>query len=279
MNATFNIRRFGLNIYKELLEKYKLILGFWAVIVLVYLMIWGLTLLSGGSLGTTGRGTLVATLLQFYCALIPFLLYKNENRHVEGTFYGITPASTLEKTLTVFVIATLLFPALTSVLMLSLDSFLASMPTDGGFSGHIWKNIFTTSGFADNLFNIDPSPEKTFILDRLYNTTPALFLNPYFGMLLGQSALIFMAMLFRTHKIGKTLLVICGVGFLVSVVATWSIVATVKHLDEAVLNSMDAEILANWVENFVKIVMVFTCYVLPVVFWVLTYFRIRRIQY
>lgn len=279
MNATFNIRRFGLNIYKELLEKYKLILGFWAVIVLVYLMIWGLTLLIGGSLGTTGRGTLVATLLQFYCALIPFLLYKNENRHVEGTFYGITPASTLEKTLTVFVIATLLFPALTSVLMLSLDSFLASMPTDGGFSGHIWKNIFTTSGFADDLFNFAPSPEKTFILDRLYNTTPALFLNPYFGMLLGQSALIFMAMLFRTHKIGKTLLVICGVGFLLSVGATWSIVATVKNLDEAVLNSMDAEILANWVENFVKTVMVITCYVLPVVFWVLTYFRIRRIQY
>ena len=177
MNATFNIRRFGLNIYKELLEKYKLILGFWAVIVLVYLMIWGLTLLTGGNLGTTGRGTLVATLLQFYCCLIPFLLYKNENRHVEGTFYGITPASTLEKTLTVFVIATLLFPALTSVLMLSLDSLLASMPTDGGFSGHIWKNIFTTSGFADNLFNIDPSPEKTFILDRLFNATPALFLH------------------------------------------------------------------------------------------------------
>lgn len=98
-------------------------------------------------------------------------------------------------------------------------------------------------------------------------------------MLLSQSALIFMAMLFRTHKIGKTLLVICGVGFLVSVGATWSIVATVKNLDEAVLNSMDAEILANWVENFVKTVMVFTCYVLPVVFWVLTYFRIRRIQY
>lgn len=123
-------------------------------------MIWGLTLLIGGNLGTTGRGTLAATMLQFYCSLIPFLLYKNENRHVEGTFYGITPASTLEKTLTVFVIATLLFPALTSVLMLSLDSLLASMPTDGGFSGHIWKNIFTTSGFADNLFNIDPSLEK-----------------------------------------------------------------------------------------------------------------------
>lgn len=279
MNATFNIRRFGLNIYKELLEKYKLILGFWAVIVLVHLMIWGLTLLIGGNLGTTGRGTLVATLLQFYCCLIPFLLYKNENRHVEGTFYGITPASTLEKTLTVFVIATLLFPALTSVLMLSLDSLLASMPTDGGFSGHIWKDIFTTSGFADNLFNIDPSPEKTFILDRLYYATPDIFLNPYFGMLLSQSALIFMAMLFRTHKIGKTLLVICGVGFLLSVGATWSIVATVKNLDEAVLNSMDAEIMANWVENFVKTVMVFTCYILPVVFWVLTYFRIRRIQY
>ena len=279
MNATFNIRRFGLNIYKELLEKYKLILGFWAVIVLVYLMIWGLTLLTGGSLGTTGRGTLVATLLQFYCSLIPFLLYKNENRHVEGTFYGITPASTLEKTLTVFVIATLLFPALTSVLMLSLDSLLASMPTDGGFSGHIWKNIFTTSGFADNLFNIDPSLEKTFILDRLHNATPALFLNPYFSMLLSQSALIFMAMLFRTHKIGKTLLVFCGVGFLVSIGATWSIVETVKHLDETALSSADAEILARWVENFVKTVMVFTCYILPVVFWVLTYFRIRRIQY
>ena len=42
---------------------------------------------------------------------------------------------------------------------------------------------------------------------------------------------------------------------------------------------MDAEIMVRWMKNFVKTVMVFTCYILPIVFWVLTYFRIRKIQY
>ena len=86
-------------------------------------------------------------------------------------------------------------------------------------------------------------------------------------------------MLFRSHKIGKTLLLFCGIGFLVSIGATWSIVATVKHLEAESLSAMDAEIMVRWMKNFVKTVMVFTCYILPIVFWVLTYFRIRKIQY
>ena len=275
MNATFNIRRFGLNIYKELLEKYKIVLGFWAVITLVYLLIWGIALLVGSDIRPEGRGTLAITLLQFYCCLIPFLLYRNENRHIEGTFYGIAPASTLEKTLTILLIVSIVFPTLTTVLMLSLDSLLSAITTGSGFAGHIWGYVFSSERFTTGLI----TEESRNLVELMFNGIPALFLNPFLSIILSQSAFVFFAMLFRSHKIGKTLLVFCGVGFLVSIGATWSIVETVKHLDETALSSADAEILARWVENFVKTVMVFSCYVLPVVFWVLTYFRIRRIQY
>ena len=279
MNATFNIRRFGLNIYKELLEKYRVILGFWAVIALVYLMFWGMALLLGSNVGEYSRGTVAITLLQFYCCLIPFLIYKTENRPIEGTFYGIAPASTLEKTLTVFVIVTLLFPALTTVLMLSLDSLLSVMPTESGFNGHIWDTVFSSDRFMSGLENSISTEEGRDILDTLFFGIPNVLFNPFLSMILGQASFVFFAMLFRNHKIGKTLLVICGVGFLLSMGATWSIVSTVKHLEAESLSSMDAEIMARWMKNFVKTVMVFTCYILPVIFWVLTYFRIRRVQY
>lgn len=279
MNATFNIRRFGLNIYKELLEKYRIILGFWAVIVLVYLMFWGMTLLLGSNVGEYTRGTVAITMLQFYCCLVPFLIYKNENRHIEGTFYGIAPASTLEKTLTIFVIVTLLFPTLTTVLMLSLDSLLSVMPTQSGFSGHIWNTVFSSDRFLSGLENSMSTEEGRNMLDTLFFEIPNIFFNPFLGLILSQSSVIFFAMLFRSHKIGKTLLLFCGIGFLVSIGATWSIVATVKHLEAESLSAMDAEIMVRWMKNFVKTVMVFTCYILPIAFWVLTYFRIRKIQY
>lgn len=279
MNATFNIRRLGLNLYREILEKYKTVLGFWAIIILVYLLFWGLSLLFGSNVGTITRGSLVAALLQFYCFLVPFLLYKNETRHVEGSLYGITPASTLEKTLTIFIMATLLFPALTAVLMLSLDSLLSVMPTQSGFSGHIWNTVFSSDRFLSGLENSMSTEEGRNMLDTLFFEIPNIFFNPFLGLILSQSSVIFFAMLFRSHKIGKTLLLFCGIGFLVSIGATWSIVATVKHLEAESLSAMDAEIMVRWMKNFVKTVMVFTCYILPVIFWVLTYFRIRRIQY
>ncbi|HIZ86481.1 MAG TPA: hypothetical protein IAC04_08320 [Candidatus Coprenecus stercoravium] len=279
MNATFNIRRFGLNIYKELLEKYRIILGFWAVIALVYLLFWGMTLLFGSNVGEYSRGTFAITLLQFYCCLVPFLLYKNENRHVEGIFYGIAPASTLEKTLTVFVILTLLFPALTTVLMLSLDSLLSVMPTEHGFTGHIWSTVFSSDRFMSGWISHQPSAEGQMLIDRMFEGIPGILLNPFLAMLLGQSTFVFFAMFFRTHKIGKTLLVICGAGFILTMGATISIVALANSLESEILNNIDQDIFITWMENFVKTVMVFTCYILPIIFWVLTYFRIRRIQY
>ena len=278
MNATFNIRRFGLNIYKELLEKYKIVLGFWAVIVLVYLLFWGMAILFGSEIRPEGRSTFAITLLQFYCCLAPFLLYRNENRHIEGTFYGISPASTLEKTLTLFVILSLIFPILTTILMLSLDSLLSFIPVNDGFIGHIWSNVFCSDRFMAGLVNTQVTPEGKDMIDRMFDGIPTIFLNPFMSMILSQAACVFFAMLFRRHKIGKTLLIICGAGFVLSIGISVAIISAV-NLETDVLNDIDAEAVTRLVENFVKTTMVFTCYVLPVIFWVLTYFRIRRIQY
>lgn len=279
MNATFNIRRFGLNIYKELLEKYKTIIGFWAVIMLIHLAIWGFAILFRGDFGPDGRATLVLGLLQIYCCLLPFILYKNENRHVEGVFYGIAPASTLEKTLTIFVIVTLIFPILTTVLLLSFDSLLSSvMSINTGFSGHLWDNIFSGDRYMYGLLN-SQTPEGRAFLDQAIDAIPSIYFTPFLSILLGQCCFVFMAMLFRTHKIWKTLLVFCAVGFLFSVAISVSVVSVVNALDAADLTYEATERLMNWFKNLFKLMIIITFYVQPVVFWVLTYFRIRRIQY
>ncbi len=281
MNATFNIRRLGLNLYREILEKYKTVLGFWAIIILVYLLFWGLSLLFGSNVGTITRGSLVAALLQFYCFLVPFLLYKNETRHVEGILYGITPASTLEKTLTIFIMATLLFPALTAVLMISLDSLLAVIPTENGFTGHIWNTVFSSEKLLSGLVNLNPSPESKDMLDKMLFGIPTVLFSPYLCILLQQSMFIFFAMLFRTHKIAKTLLIFFGAGFVMSILTAILMLGVAGAIESGVftMDTIDEETFLKWVMGFIRVSAIIWGIVLPIVFWVLTYLRIRRIQY
>lgn len=278
MNATFNIRRFGLNIYKELLEKYKTILGFWAVILLIHLMTWGMALLIGDNFVSGTRATFVLALLQLYCCIAPFILYKNENRRTEGIFYGIAPASTLEKTLTIFVIVTLLFPVTTTLLMLSFDSLLSVIPTENGFAGHLWNNIFSGDRYMSGMLNFQTDTSRD-LIDRAIDGIPTIYFNPFISVMTSQCCFVFMSMLFRKHKISKTILVICAAGFLFSLIATLSIVTMSKAFDAAELTALETETVINWIKTVFKILILFTFYVMPIVFWALTYFRIRRIQY
>lgn len=280
MNSTFNIRRQGLLIYKELLEKYRTFLAFWAVAVLVCLMIWSMCLLLETSMPPGFRSWLTASLLSVYCCLCPFILYKNENRRIDGIFYGILPASSLEKTISIFVTVTVIFPAVTSVLMLSVDSLLSALPIEHGYSGHIWKSIFSSESYISTFLHFNPyytNEDRTAIQSILDNASN-FSLNPYAGILLSQAPFVFFAMLFRNHKIGKTIITVLLAGFVLSMIASGSVVMFVNSLDGQI-NSLDEEDVLNWVASFVKISSIVTTYIIPVIFWVLTYFRIRKIQY
>ena len=138
MNATFNIRRQGLTIYKELQEKYSIILTSTCIILMIYLAIWALNLIDGEPVSTVARAVTAATILSIIGCLAPFFLYKNENRRMEGVFYAVSPSSTLEKCISMLVICSVIFPLLSTVLLMSLDSLLTLMPFEASYSGSIW---------------------------------------------------------------------------------------------------------------------------------------------
>lgn len=278
MNATFNIHRLGLTISKELQEKYLTILGTVGIIMLAYLFIWALSQLGGDPVPAYSRAKGVVSILSVVTCIAPFILYKNENRRMEGVFYAISPASTLEKTISMLVICSLIFPITATVLLLSLDSLITLFPFKASYTGSIWGTVFSYRDYMHILMDSSMvNPENQGLVDRIYSSLSPLMTAPFVGLILGQSPFVFLNMLFRKNKIGYTLLIFFGIltiSMVVSIVSVLNIVDTV-HTGEI----PGQEDLANWIDTWVKAFLLIVSYILPVVFWVLTYFRIRRIQY
>ncbi len=276
MNATFNIQRFGLTIYKELLEKYRSALIFWAVLLLFYLAFWALTLIAGGTLNEGGRSAMAITMLTIACFLAPFILYKNENRRIDGIFYAASPSSTLEKTLSMLVIVTGLFPILTSVILLSVDSLLTVLPIDAGFRGSIWDEIFSSKQYIESISPLFTEDTRS-LSDRLFHSLSPFSLNPYTGLLLSQSVFVFLNMLFRRHKIGISLITIFSIYLILIIIVVTSVIGLVNQFGED-LENMDAMLLDR-IETMVRILVLGSTWIIPIVMWVCTYLRIKRIQY
>lgn len=282
MNATFNIRRQGLTIYRELLEKYPVILGTIGIILLTYIFIWVLSLLLGDNIiYAPARATSITSILTFICCLIPFILYKNENRRMEGTFYAVSPSSTLEKTVSMLVISSVIFPLLCTVLLLSLDSLLTLMPFEHGYRGELWSTLFSTRRYIDSAMKVlgamNTPAESMDIVNQCYDMIKALSVPPVVGMALNQSFFIFLNMLFRRHKIGYTLLTFLCLG-IISIAA--AIILSITFYAK-LNNSTDIDLEAfirSFSTGYTLLVIILT-YALPILFWVLTYIRIRRIQY
>lgn len=278
MNATFNIHRLGLTISKELQEKYLTILGTVGIIMLAYLFIWALSQLGGDPVPAYSRAKGVVSILSVVTCIAPFILYKNENRRMEGVFYAISPASTLEKTISMLVICSLIFPITATVLLLSLDSLITLFPFKASYTGSIWGTVFSYRDYMHILMDSSMvNPENQGLVDRIYSSMSPLMISPFVGLILGQSPFVFLNMLFRKNKIGYTLLIFFGI---LTIMMVASIVSVINIVDTAQTGEIPGEEeLANWIETWVKAFLLIVSYILPVVFWVLTYFRIRRIQY
>ncbi len=279
MNATFSIHRLGLTIYKELQEKYMIILTSIGIILMIYLAFWALNLIDGEPVSTAARAASAATTLSIISCLAPFFLYKNENRRMEGVFYAVSPSSTLEKTISMLVICSVIFPLLSTVLLMSLDSLLTLMPFEASYSGSIWGSMFSSKEYLDkitNILNFNTDPMSIDMVNRMYDTMNPLSIPPIVGLALSQSAFVLLNMLFRRHKIGYTLLTLLGIWVIVAVIL---VISAVSFFDNIQSNpDIDPELIYQWMITMYKAVTL-TYYIFPIAFWALTYFRIRRLQY
>ena len=280
MNATFSIHRLGLTIYKELQEKYMIILTSIGIILMTYLAIWALNLIDGEPVAAGARASSAATILNIIGCLAPFFLYKNENRRMEGVFYAVSPSSTLEKTISMLVICSVIFPLLSTVLLMSLDSLLTLMPFEARYSGSIWGCMFSSKEYLNTItsfLQLNTDPMAIDFVNRMFDTMIPLAVPPIVGLALTQSAFVLLNMLFRRHKIGYTLLTLLGIWVIAIVIVVISAVSVFDNLQNN--PDINPERIYQWLITLYKAAMVFCTYILPIACWILTYFRIRRIQY
>ena len=246
---------------------------------MTYLAIWALNLIDGESVTAAARAASAATILSIIGCLAPFFLYKNENRRMEGVFYAVSPSSTLEKTISMLVICSVIFPLLSTVLLMSLDSLLTLMPFEARYSGSIWGCMFSSKDYLDKITSIMPfntDPMSISLVNRMFDTVNPLSIPPIVGLVLTQSAFVLLNMLFRRHKIGYTLLTLLGAWVIAAVIM---VISAVSFFDNLQNNpDIDPEHIFQWMITLYKVFSYIYC-ILPAVFWVLTYFRIRRIQY
>lgn len=280
MNATFSIHRLGLTIYKELQEKYMIILTTIGIILMTYLAIWALNLIDGEPVAAGARASSAATILSIIGCLAPFFLYKNENRRMEGVFYAVSPSSTLEKTISMLVICSVIFPLLSTVLLMSLDSLLTLMPFEARYSGSIWGCMFSSKEYLNTItsfLQLNTDPMAIDFVNRMFDTIIPLAVPPIVGLALTQSAFVLLNMLFRRHKIGYTLLTLLGIWVIAIVIVVISAVSVFDNLQNN--PDINPERIYQWLITLYKAAIVFCTYILPIACWILTYFRIRRIQY
>ena len=280
MNATFSIHRLGLTIYKELQEKYMIILTTIGIILMTYLAIWALNLIDGEPVAAGARASSAATILSIIVCLAPFFLYKNENRRMEGVFYAVSPSSTLEKTISMLVICSVIFPLLSTVLLMSLDSLLTLMPFEARYSGSIWGCMFSSKEYLNTItsfLQLNTDPMAIDFVNRMFDTIIPLVVPPIVGLALTQSAFVLLNMLFRRHKIGYTLLTLLGIWVIAIVIVVISAVSVFDNLQNN--PDINPERIYQWLITLYKAAIVFCTYILPIACWILTYFRIRRIQY
>lgn len=281
MNAYFQPSRFIGLLRQELMEKYRTLLIFILSSLGGYLGLYLFCLLFELDLGVQTRSVLYAVFFSFACLLIPYLIYRSANRREDGLFYALTPASTLEKTLSMLLICSLIFPLSFVLLTLSFDSILSWLPFRHGFQGHLWGIVL---GDYSQLPILQSSLEVFRSLD-IDTASTGLWHNAVYGT----SVVCLLNMLFRRHKIGYSIL--CYIGWvllfsLITGVCSYLFFRSGLYMNLEIIdgifysNGRPAE--AWFFRNFSGIVetfLFFNTYILPLIFWALTYLRIRRVQY
>ncbi|MBO7278720.1 MAG: hypothetical protein J6U70_03875 [Bacteroidales bacterium] len=271
MNTYFSFTRFGRLLRQDWQDCSR---HFWILIlssVGAYLAFWLFcALFFDFSIGTTGRSILTQCLFSLMMFLAPYRLFQNVNKRLEGYLYGITPASVLEKVLSMILIASVFFGCVEVVSIYSVDSLLSLLPTPYGFEGHLWQNAI----------QCETSMLNTLMDSQTYEFVTTLAAPPMLlSLMLKQSWFIYFNTLFRSNKIGYTILVLIGISIASSTLSGLFAFASLYAMDiELMEGTVTMETIFSNLTPYIWVASLLT-YVVPVIFWVLTYFRIKKIQY
>lgn len=220
MNNTFDLRRLG-NLLAFDGRKYIRNFGLtFAILCGLDLVLWLLTLIFGFTMPTLPRWGMIYLAIALGTILVPAKAFGDINLSREGVRFAMLPVSNLEKYLS-YVLFCLLTPCFLLLVSWGVDSLLTLLPF-GGFTHYIrsfgFGNIMT-----DFMVEISELAEEDISNAEGMDVFLNMFGSNYnYGFIIGIvfNIGVFMLgnLLFKTHKTGKTLALMIGFSYVISMI-------------------------------------------------------------
>lgn len=222
MNNTFNINRFGKLLAldgRKYLRNFGITL---AILSGLTLVLWLLTLIFGFTMPSIARWALGYVAVLLALILVPAKAFGDINRSREGVRFAMLPSSNQEKFLS-YVLFCLLTPFACLLLYWGIDTLLTLLPF-GGYQHsirglgirNVMGNFVTEIGELANedIVGEDYESYQEFmsIFNQQYNWSMII------DLIFNAGLFMFGNLLFKTHKTAKTLAILIGVSYILTMV-------------------------------------------------------------
>lgn len=280
MNNTFNIKRFG-NVVRRDGMSYFQNFG-WTLIVLWALpvILWFLTYISMETFDTgviSNRTTTISTLMWLSLMIVPSRLYKNYNDSRKGVVLAMTPASSLEKFLSMILYCVVITPIVYLIGALFIDTILALKPGTNPYEGFIISDFFSKNYESyREILSLGEEELNRSIYD--YMLSKNHFVYKMLQILGFSSVFMFTNMLFIKRKLSKTIGIITLLGIIFSIFVVRYAINLEYNFDA---DWTDEEI-TNYVKGVVNYAYNFIFYsslISASAFLYLTYYKIKKQTY
>jgi hypothetical protein len=222
MNNTFNINRFGKVLAfdgRKYIRNFGLTL---AILCGLNLVLWILTLVFNFTMPTLPRWGVIYFAMFLAIIMVPAKAFGDINLSREGVRFAMLPASNLEKYLS-YILFCLLTPVVVVFASWGVDSLLTLLPF-GGFEHYI-RHFGIMGMMQDFLMEIgeltqdDMSGEGFETYQKTMSIVgPAYNYRAVIGWLFSIGLFMLGNLLFKSHKTVKTLLIMIGVSYAITMV-------------------------------------------------------------
>ena len=280
MNNTFNINRFG-NLVRRDGMSYFSNYG-WTLVVLWALpvILWFLTYISMETFDTgviSNRTTTISTLMWLSLMIVPSRLYKNYNDSRKGVILAMTPASSLEKFLSMILYCVVITPIIYLIGALFIDTILALKPGTNPYDGFIFSDFFSKNYESyREILSLGEEELNRSIYD--YMLSKNHFIYKVLQILGFSSVFMFTNMLFKKRKLSKTIGILTILGIIFSICVVRYIINleynfNANWTDEEITNYVKGVV--NYAYNFI----LYSSLISASAFLYLTYYKIKKQTY
>jgi hypothetical protein len=254
----------------------------WTLIVLWALpvIMWFLTYISMETFDTgviSNRDTKISILMWLSLMIVPSRLYKNYNDSRKGVVLAMTPASSLEKFLSMILYCVVITPIVYLIGALFIDTILALKPGTNPYDGFIFSDFFSKNYESyREILSLGEEELNRSIYD--YMLSKNHFIYKVIQILGFTSLFMFTNMLFKKRKLSKTIGILTLLGIIFSIL----VVRYVMNLEYNFDADWTDEEMTNYIKGVVNYVYHFVFYMSLIstsVFLYLTYYKIKKQTY